>query len=139
MAQTGTMSLARFDISASQIDRVVQVFYAAIRRHEVLGPVFGRHVTDWPSHEAKIAAFWKKAILYQPGYDGNPMQVHMAAGDVRPEHFALWLALFDETLRRSLPSDSAAAWSALAHRIGRGLRMGVEDLRPKQDGPPSLR
>ncbi|TRW96587.1 group III truncated hemoglobin [Paracoccus sp. M683] len=133
------MSLARFDITAEQIDRVVQVFYAAIRRHEVLGPVFGRHVTDWPSHEAKIAGFWKKAILYQPGYDGNPMQVHMATPDVRPEHFTIWLALFDETLRRTLPVDSAVTWSALAHRIGRGLRMGVEDLRLKPAGPPVLR
>ncbi|AUH34456.1 group III truncated hemoglobin [Paracoccus tegillarcae] len=133
------MSLARFDITADQIDQVVKVFYAAIRRHEVLGPVFGGHVEDWPSHEEKIAGFWKKAILYQPGYDGNPMQVHMAAGDVRPEHFTLWLALFDETLRRTLPADAAAAWSQLAHRIGRGLRMGVEDFRPQHSGPPSLR
>lgn len=139
-AQIGGMSLARFDITAEQIDRVVGIFYAAIRRHEVLGPVFAGHVADWPAHEAKIAGFWKKAILYQPGYDGNPMQVHMAAGDVRPDHFTPWLALFDETLRRSLPQHSAAAWSQLAHRIGRGLRMGVEDLRPDLSGaPPNLR
>ncbi|MFV0303143.1 MAG: group III truncated hemoglobin [Paracoccus sp. (in: a-proteobacteria)] len=131
--------LSRFDITADQIDRVVRVFYAAIRRHEVLGPVFGRHVTDWPGHEAKIARFWKKAILYQPGYDGNPMQVHMAAGDVRAAHFTPWLALFDETLRRTLPPEPAAQWSALAHRIGRGLRMGVEDLGQPASRIPSLR
>ncbi|SNT68862.1 group III truncated hemoglobin [Paracoccus seriniphilus] len=129
----------RFAITAEQIDRVVAVFYGAVRRHEVLGPVFAAHVTDWPQHEDKIARFWKKAILHQPGYDGNPMQVHMAAGDVRAEHFAIWLALFDETLRRSLPAEAAAGWSALAHRIGRGLRMGVEDLRNPVSGPPVLR
>lgn len=131
--------LSRFDITSDQIDRVVQVFYAAIRRHEVLGPIFGGHVTDWPTHEAKIARFWKKAILYEPGYDGNPMQVHMAAGDVRAEHFTPWLALFDETLRRTLPTEPAAQWSALAHRIGRGLRMGVEDLNQPARSIPSLR
>lgn len=131
--------LARFDITPEQIDRVVAVFYGAIRRHEVLGPVFGNHVADWPAHEEKIARFWKKAILYQPVYDGNPMRVHMQAGDVRADHFPLWLALFDETLRRTLPPEPAAGWSALAHRIGRGLRMGVEDLRQVRPGPPSLR
>lgn len=130
--------LARFDISPEQIDDVVAVFYAAIRRHEVLGPVFGRHVADWPAHEVKIASFWKRAILQEPGYEGNPMQAHMQAGDVRAQHFPMWLALFDETLRRRLPADSAAAWSALAHRIGRGLRMGVEDLRDRPPGPPLL-
>ena len=47
--------------------------------------------------------------------------------------------LFDETLRRSLPPGPARAWSALAHRIGAGLRMGVEDLRERRMGPPVLR
>ena len=129
----------RFDITPEQIDRVVAVFYAAIRRHEVLGPIFGRHVTDWPEHEEKIARFWRNAILYERSYDGNPMRTHMQAGDVKAEHFAPWLMLFDETLRRTLPEDTAAGWSALAHRIGAGLRMGVEDLRERRAGAPILR
>ena len=121
----------RFDGTPEQINQVVAVFYGAVRRHEVLGPVFANHVTDWPAHEARIAAFWRNAILYERSYDGSPMRAHMKAGDVRADHFPLWLSLFDETLRR--------AWSALAHRIGQGLRMGVEDIRPTHDGPPILR
>jgi hemoglobin len=131
---------ARFPVSAEDIDRVVAVFYAAIRRHEVLGPVFAAHVADWPTHEAKIAAFWRNAILYERSYDGSPMQAHMRAGNVEPPHFADWLMLFDETLRRTLPADVAAAWSDLAHRIGAGLRLGVENMRPAPGGrPPILR
>ncbi|MCJ1901781.1 MULTISPECIES: group III truncated hemoglobin [Paracoccus] len=129
----------RFDVTPEQIDRVVATFYAAVRRHEVLGPVFAAHVADWPEHEAKIARFWRNAILYERGYDGNPMQVHMRTGDVKAQHFAPWLMLFDETLRRTLPPETAKAWSALAHRIGAGLRMGVEDLRERRPGPPVLR
>ena len=129
----------RFPITSDQIDRVVATFYAAVRRHEVLGPVFANHVTDWPTHEARIAAFWRNAIMYERGYDGNPMRVHRAAGDVQAEHFVPWLALFDETLRRTLPLEQARGWSALAHRIGAGLRMGVQDLRVDQSGQPNLR
>ena len=129
----------RFDLTEEQLEHVIRVFYAAIRQHETLGPVFARHVTDWPAHEARIARFWKNAILHQPGYDGNPIQVHMAASDVRAEHFPLWLTLFDETLDRLLPPATARSWSALAHRIGNGMRMGVEDIRRKQDRPPALR
>ena len=136
LPQINVMVTPRFDITPAQIDRVVTVFYAAIRRHEVLGPVFANHVTDWPEHEAKIARFWRNAILRDRLYDGNPMRVHMAAGDVRAFHFAPWLALFDETLRRTLPEAQAQGWSALAHRIGAGLRMGVEDLRERRTGPP---
>ncbi|HRO14038.1 MAG TPA: group III truncated hemoglobin [Paracoccus sp. (in: a-proteobacteria)] len=128
----------RFDVTPEQIDRVVATFYAAVRRHEVLGPVFANHVTDWPEHEEKIARFWRNAILYDRGYDGNPMRVHMAAGDVRPDHFGPWLELFDATLVRTLPPDTARAWSMLAHRIGAGLQMGVRDLRGP-DGMPDLR
>lgn len=129
----------RFDVTADQIVRVVAVFYGAVRRHEVLGPVFSAHVGDWPAHEARIAAFWRNAILHERGYDGSPMRAHMRAGDVRADHFPIWLALFDETLRRTLPVGTARAWSALAHRIGQGLRMGVQDIRPTHAGPPILR
>ncbi len=129
----------RIPVTPDQIDRVVATFYGAIRRHEVLGPIFAGHVTDWPAHEAKIAAFWRNAILYERSYDGSPMRAHMQAGDVRAEHFPAWLMLFDETLRRSLPEDVARSWSALAHRIGAGLRMGVENMQPDRSAPPILR
>ena len=129
----------RFDVTPAQIDAVVADFYAAIRRHPALGPVFAAHVTDWPAHEAKIARFWRNAILYERGYEGSPMRAHMLARNVAPGHFVPWLMLFDETLRRTLPDEAAQAWSALAHRIGAGLRMGVEDLRERVPGPPVLR
>lgn len=138
IAQRSAMIPPRFSVTPQQIDQVVAVFYAAVRRHEVLGPVFAAHVRDWPAHEARIAAFWRNAILYERGYDGNPMRAHMAAGDVKAVHFDDWLMLFDATLIRVLAPDTAGAWSALAHRIGSGLRMGVTDLRGK-DGVPSLR
>lgn len=128
----------RFDVTSEQIDRVVATFYAAVRRHEVLGPVFARHVTDWPVHEARIAAFWRNAILSERSYDGNPMRVHRMAGDVHAEHFEPWLMLFDATLLRTLPRESAQAWSMLAHRIGAGLRMGVGPAADS-DHPPMLR
>ncbi len=126
----------RFDISEDQIARVVATFYACIREHPGLGPVFAAHVTDWPQHEAKITRFWKNAILHQRGYDGNPLAVHRAAGNVRLGMFDVWLGLFDSVLRRELPADTAAAWSTLAHRIGRGLMFGMQG---EPGTPPSLR
>ena len=128
----------RFPISEQQIDSVVAEFYGLIRQHPALGPVFANHVADWPEHEARIARFWKNAILFQRVYDGNPMAAHMQAGDVRPGMFGPWLGLFDAVLERQLPPETAAAWSALAHRIGAGLRYGLLDEGPRNQ-PPSLR
>jgi hemoglobin len=119
------MTLARFPITPDQIDQVVRRFYAGVRAHPKLGPVFAAHVTDWPPHEEKISRFWRNAILFERSYDGNPMTVHKAAGNVRPGMFDDWLALFDATLTEVLPNETAQQWSALAHRIGRGLRYGL--------------
>lgn len=131
--------LARIALTPAEIAGVVTEFYAVVRTHPGLGPVFAAHVSDWPAHEAKIAGFWRNAILGERSYDGNPMAVHKAAGNVHPGMFEIWLGLFDSVLNRELAPDKAAAWSALAHRIGRGLRFGLIE-RPKSDsGAPLLR
>jgi hemoglobin len=124
----------RFAITPDQIRLVVTEFYAVVREHPGLGPVFAAHVTDWAAHEDKIARFWRNAILHERSYDGNPFAVHQAAGNVRGPMFDVWLGLFDSVLRRNLPEDLAQGWSVLAHRIGRGMRMGLE-----QAGVPVLR
>jgi len=133
------MIAPRFPITAEQIDVVVAEFYALVREHPGLGPVFASHVQDWPTHEAKIARFWRNAILFERCYDGNPMAAHIAAGNVRPGMFEPWLGLFDRVLRQNLPPETAAAWSVLVHRIGRGLRAGVVEAVNGPDGIPRLR
>lgn len=128
----------RFPISEQEVEQVVHAFYDAIRRHPGLGPVFANHVTDWPGHEAKIVRFWHNVIFHHKVYDGDPMRVHARAGDVRPQHFDVWLGLFDSVLRRELNPIQAAAWSQVAHRIGRGLRAGVDDHRRPVGAVPRL-
>lgn len=128
----------RFDITRAEIERVVAKFYAQIREHPGLGPVFAAHVTDWPAHEAKIASFWRNAILNERVYDGSPMAAHVAAGNVRPGMFEPWLRTFDKVLVEELDPLQARAWSALAHRIGRSLRAGVVDRETLPGGVPKL-
>ncbi|PHP27571.1 group III truncated hemoglobin [Limimaricola cinnabarinus] len=128
----------RIEVTSEDIARVVARFYERVRAHPGLGPVFARHVSDWPGHEARIVAFWESAILGLPGYRGSPVTVHREARDVRPGMFAPWLALFDMTLREELPEEAARAWSALAHRIGRTLRAGVTERETLPGGVPKL-
>ena len=51
------------------------------------------------------------ALLFEGDYDGNPMQAHMQAQNVKPVHFDHWLGLFDDTLYANLPSHLAIQWS----------------------------
>lgn len=129
----------KFDVTRDEIARVVAAFYEMVRQHPGLGPVFVVHVDDWPKHEARIVDFWANAILYERSYDGNPLRVHRDAGNVRPGMFDAWLGLFDLTLRTELREDQAAAWSALAHKIGRSLRAGVVEQIKGPGGVPILR
>lgn len=139
MSDTDTANpLARFEITAEEISRVISVFYARVRAHDVLGPVFAAHVTDWPEHEEKIARFWRNAILRERSYSGNPMRVHVSRPDVKAEHFPLWLGLFHEVLRAELPERTALQWGALADRIGEGFRTGIVAMRQPKDQPPKL-
>lgn len=129
----------RFDITRPEIERVVAAFYAACRAHPGLGPVFAAHVTDWPAHEARAADFWANTILHERCYDGNAHSAHVQAGNVKPGMFSTWLGLFDSVLRAELRPDQAAAWSALAHRIGTTLRAGVVERDTHPGGIPKLR
>ena len=133
----------RFPITAEEIDNVVTEFYARVREDKTLAPVFFQSIPPepaaWTTHEAKIAAFWRNAILFERSYDGNPQRVHREREAVEPEHFAIWLDLFDEVLKEKLSPELAAGWSALAHRIGRGLKMGLVHSRMEEGAVPILR
>ena len=133
----------RFAVTPEEIDAQVRAFYAEIRVHPVLGPIFnariGKSPEAWAAHEEKIARFWRNAILHERNYDGRPQQVHMATPSVMPEHFPIWLDLFEETARRVLPVEVAVPWVALARRIGEGMRMGIEQVRRPPGAVPVLR
>jgi hemoglobin len=127
------------NITVADIEKIVRVFYSRIRLHPVLGPIFLARIPEtgnnWPEHEAKIASFWSSVILKTRSFSGNPMQTHAQVPAIQPEHFDIWLGLFDTVLDEQLPPDQAQAFSELAHRIGRSLRMGIEQTRAQEDIP----
>ena len=135
--------LQRFDMSVEDIDRLMRAFYAKIRKHDVLGPVFlsavGSGAEDWKEHESKIASFWRNAILMDREYSGNPMMVHLMNTDIEFDHFPIWLALFRDTAFQVLEHDKATNISDLADRIGRGLSFGIANARQSINEPPILR
>ncbi len=133
----------RFQITADEINNVLTVFYARVRKDKILAPVFFASIPDepeiWVEHEAKIGRFWRNAILFERSYNGNPQRAHANNGLVAPEHFEIWLGLFDKVLSEKLTPGQATAWSGLAHRIGAGLRMGVIQSQQKPGDIPLFR
>ena len=106
-------------------------FYADVRQHQVIGPIFNAKIQNWPEHVSKIAEFWARAIGGPSSYTGQMPLKHLALG-LEEKHFAAWLELWDWNCKRHLPPAEAAEMSALAHAIGQRLRniVGVTPRDP---------
>ncbi len=131
---------AKAGITRDDIHTVVTEFYSRIRAEPRLGPIFEKHIgisdSDWAPHLNKIRDFWANVMLRDRAYQGNPMQAHMAVPEIQGTDFAIWLDLFQSTVTDSLPPAKAQVFDILARRIGKSLRMGLEQARP--DGPPAF-
>jgi hemoglobin len=86
----------------TEIAEMVRRFYADVAQDDILGPMFNDVArVDWAEHLPKLTAFWCRALLSMPGYEGNPYRAHRAVHARRAferRHFEQWLGLFHETL-----------------------------------------
>jgi hemoglobin len=106
-------------IDEEYIDRLLDTFYARVRTHEVLAPIFDEAIgDDWDEHPVIIRAFWVTFIFGGDGYTRDMGAIHKKLTNVRPEHFAIWLKLF-----RSALNDTAPCPEAVEYLIGRGQRV----------------
>ena len=106
-----------------QISEMVRRFYADVAQDDLLGPMFHDVAqVDWSEHLPKLAAFWCRALLGQPGYQGNPFRAHQlvhAQREFTPAHFERWLTLFHETLELGWTGPNAQRALDLADNVAR--------------------
>lgn len=120
-------------VSEAEIDGTVALFYGRAREDRLLGPVFRNAIPDpeWSAHLAKIAAFWRKVLRRQPGYEGNPMRAHVALGVLERRHFDRWLALFEAAARETCRPEAAEVFVERARLIAASLLHGLEFFRDR--------
>src|SRR6516162_2461318 len=81
-------------------------FYADVRQHQLLGPIFNAQIDDWPGHIEKIGDFWSQVTGGPSGYGGGMPMPHIPLG-LREEHFRAWLGLWDINCRTWLNPECA--------------------------------
>ena len=92
-----------------EIVQLVHGFYDRVRKDEVLGPVFNRHVKDRDTHLPKRVDFWSSALP-----------------SLTIELFQRWLLLFGQTTD-ALPNAALAERAKdLAKRIAQSLWCGYQ-------------
>ncbi|MFC4636944.1 globin [Deinococcus hohokamensis] len=100
--------------------RVLTDFYDRARRDELLGPVFGAHVTDWAAHLDQVTAFWVTMLGGGARWTGHLGGVHAGLG-VQAQHLSRWLELFAQAVQAHLPPAAAADLIRRAETMGARL------------------
>lgn len=118
------------DFTDAEIDALVERFYAKVRQHHRLGPIFetavGAH--GWPAHLATLKLFWAGVLRGDGGYKGSPMAVHQRVEGISAGLFTPWLGLFHLTCSELFDAPRAALVGQKAERIAQTLKRG---LRPE--------
>lgn len=103
------------------IEKLLRHFYADVRQHQLLGPIFNSKVENWTEHIEKIAKFWSQVTGGPARYAGGMPIKHIPLG-LREEHFKAWLGLWEINCRQWLAPEPAAELIAQAHQIAIRLR-----------------
>ena len=108
-------------------------FYADVRQHALIGPVFAAHIEDWPSHIEKIADFWSGVTGGPPLYSGPMPFKHVPLG-LEEAHFGAWLGLWRRHCEAHLPPAEAREFIGVAEMIGQRLRFIISRVSGNDGG-----
>ena len=114
-------------VSEDEIVRLVDAFYAKIRRDPILAPVFDRAIAPdaWPMHLAKMYDFWSSVMRTSGRYKGNPLAVHGQVKGLEEAMFEPWLALFRETADELFSPEVVEVFREKSERIAESLKLGL--------------
>jgi hemoglobin len=114
-------------ITEAAIAVLIDTFYARVRRHPALGPIFEAAIAEanWPMHLATMRRFWSSVTLASGRYAGNPVAVHRAVAGLERPLFASWLELFAATASELFEPAPALEFSVKAGRIATSLQLAL--------------
>jgi hemoglobin len=118
--------------------KLIKPFYADIRQHTVLGPIFNAHIPDWPTHLDKITVFWALQTGGVSRYRGGFGAAHVSLG-IGAEHFSHWLALWKFNNARQLALTEASEMNALAQQLAARLSAITQGRRSLMIEAPESR
>ena len=122
------------------VRKLVHVFYAKIRKHDILGPIFNGNIPDdhWPEHLEKLTDFWESNLFGVMKFKGNPPAAHQRMDEkenhsISQVHFGHWLQLWYETLDELYEGERAERAKNLARRMSTGLFLAIWQRRPREE------
>jgi hemoglobin len=121
-------------VTEANIEVLVHAFYARVRAHETLGPIFNPALAGrWDVHLTRMVDFWSSVLLASGRYSGSPLHAHLLVQGLEPEHFRDWLKLFHETLDDLFIPAVAERIFTAASRMGERMQYVLFE-RPQTEG-----
>jgi hemoglobin len=118
--------------SRTDIELLVNEFYAKVRKDETLGYIFDDVVKiNWDHHIPILVDFWETILLDSGSYTRNAMAEHFnvnAKIKLEPLHFATWLRLFDSTINEYFEGEKAELAKKRAHSIGQIMQLKMQHI-----------
>ena len=121
----------------SDVNQLVNVFYAKIRKDHLLGPIFNKHIAEdqWPEHLSKLTDFWETNLFGIPKFKGNPTAKHRNVDaemnhSIDQVHFGKWLQLWFETINDLFEGELAQKAKDAARKMSTGQFLAIWSNRP---------
>jgi hemoglobin len=118
-------------VTQTEIDLLVDRFYAKVRQDDEIGPIFNANVENWDAHLSLLKDFWSTVLLTSGRYKGNPLVAHFPL-PIEQRHFARWFQLFTETAHEVMSAQHARQVVHRAQLIAENMK---RVLATKSSGP----
>lgn len=122
----------------ADIEILVNSFYSKIRKDELLGPIFNRHIPKdmWKVHLDKLTDFWETNLFGVAKFKGSPTQKHINVDKnlnygIEQKHFGKWLELWFETIDELFIGKYADKAKNSARKMSTGQFLAIWQQRPQ--------
>lgn len=121
------------------VSLLVNTFYISIRKDELLGPIFNRHIKEeqWPAHLEKLTGFWVTALFGVMRFKGNPTLAHRTVDKnlnhaIAPHHFEQWVGLWHHTIDSLFEGELANRAKKASEKMAQGQFNAIKSFRGVQ-------
>ena len=115
-------------LSLDDIKLLVNTFYDAAKKDDLIGPVFNEKVKDWDRHLNIMYTFWETVILDAYSYKGSPFNQHKDL-PVNKTHFDRWVQLFSKIVDENFSGTNAENAKQRAQQLATVFWSKMEYLR----------
>ncbi len=117
----------------ADVAELLDVFYARIREHEELGPIFNDDIGAlWELHMDTLNRFWCTLLFEGQRYFGNPFSRHTHL-PIQDHHFDQWMTLFVGTIDELFAGEKTEEAKKRALSFSNSFRNKLAKMRSSSD------